>query len=302
MSAVMYSNMSKPELSSLLRKGINNRIVNALQNRQIPWQKPWEGRGEGVGHPREVNTKKRFFGINFVLLQMSAKEHGFVSSWWGTADQFTVLGSEVKNRPDTVVPGKWSTETILYKMEMDKVLTASSVVYNADQLTNLLESYTPNPKLMPVYDKADRVLHSTSAKIEYNTNGEAWYFYPPKDCITLPTKACFLEGLGGLPGYYESLAHELMHWSELRLGYDTDAEEAIRELRADIGAAMLVEELGVPHSISFSNFNKWWQTWINILREDENLIFQVCASASKAVDFILRSTEPRFNQIDESVA
>lgn len=293
---------TKEELSILLRRGINNRIVRALENRHIPWQKPWEGRGKGVGYPRDVATGKKFFGINFLLLQMSAREHGFVSGWWATANQFSKLGSEVKSRPESVPIGAWPTETILYKMEADKVLTVSSIVYNSDQLSSLLENYSPNPKLMPVYDAAERVLHSTKAKIKYNATSEAWYFYPPKDFITMPTKAVFENGFGGLPGYYESLAHELIHWTESRLGFNTDCNEAVRELRADIGAAMLVEELGVPHSISFFNFNKWYINWINLMKHDADLIFKVCASASKAVDYILKSDEARFNQIDESVA
>jgi len=301
--ATLSPKRTKEDFSILLRKGINNRIVRALENRYVPWQKPWEGCGEGVGYPRDAKTKKKFFGINFLLLQMSAREHGFISNWWGTVAQFAELGSGIKSRPESVPLGSWSTETILYKTEVNKLLTASSIVYNADQLTSILEGYKSRPKLMPVYDLAEKVLHSTKAKIEHNTTGEAWYFYPPKDCITLPTKACFEEdGLGGMPSYYEALAHELIHWSEPRLGYDTNSDEAIRELRADIGAAMLVEELGVPHSISFSNFNKWYMQWIQLMRQDENLIFQVCASASNAVDYILGSSESRFNQIDESVA
>lgn len=299
--ATLSPNFTKEELSVLLRRGINARIIRSLENRYVPWQKPWEGRGTGVGYPRDAKTGKKFFGINFLLLQMSAKEHGFISSWWGTANHFSTLGSTIKSRPDEVVPGSWATETILYKMELDKILTVSSVIYNSDQLSAVLENYEPNPKLTPVYDTAEKVLHSTKAKVYHNSTGEAWYFYPPKDCITLPTKACFENGLGGLPGYYESLAHELIHWTEPRLGFSID-NEAVRELRADIGAAMLVEELGVPHSISFSNFNKWYVKWINLMKYDADLIFKICASASRAVDYILKSEELRFNQIDESVA
>lgn len=297
--------LTKSELSVLLRRGINNQILRALEARQVPWQKPWEGRGEGVGYPREIRTKKRYFGINFLLLQMAAKEHGFVSSWWGTAEQFGSFGSSIKDRPANVVPGGWSTGTIMYRSEDRKILTTSSIVYNADQLNVLLEAYTPRSFLMPVYDMAEKILHGTNAQIKPNTTGEAWYYYPPHDYITLPQRAMFEKGLGGLPGYYESLAHELIHWTEPRLDYDTDCDEGERELRADIGAAMLVEELGVPHSISFSNYDKWYQKWINLMKRDENLIFKVCASASRAVDYILgfsMRVDGRFNQIDENVA
>jgi antirestriction protein ArdC len=289
----------------LLRRGINRRIIRSLENRYIPWQKPWEGRGHGVGYPREANTRKKFFGINFLLLQMSAKEHGFVSSWWGTADYFASLGAQVKDRPENVIPGNWATETILYKANGGEILTLSSVVYNSEQLNILLENYPTNSTLMPSYAKAEKVFKATKANIQHTDSGEAWYFYPPNDYIAIPKKKRFESGLGGLPGYYESLAHELIHWTEPRLGFDTESNEAMRELRADIGAAMLVEELGVPHSISFSNFNKWYLQWIDLMKYDDNLIFRVCASASIAADYILsfsNNAETRFNQINENAA
>lgn len=295
--------MTHSRLSDLLRESVNYRILKALKKHDIPWQKPWEGRGNGVGYPRDARTKKKFFGVNFILLQMSAKEHGFVSSWWGTSNQFSNLGSTIKPRPDTVTPGSWGTEIVFYKLENPSTLTTvSSVVYNADQLDVLLEDYRTNSTLMPLYTLAEKVLSSTDAKIRHNTTGEAWYFYPPHDFITLPKKEMFEAGLGGLPSYYESLAHELIHWTEPRLNFE--AEEAILELRAEIGSAMLIEELGVPHSISFSNFEKWLPMWVDYLSNDDSLIFKVCASASKAVDYIKSfsiGVEDRFNEIDESL-
>lgn len=293
------------DLSTMLRFTISTVIVQSLENYETPWQKPWQGSGIGVGFPRDARTKKKFFGVNFLLLQMAAKEHNFVSSWWGTSHQFAILGSEVQRRPEHVIPGYWGTETVFYKEDYGKVQTLSSIVYNGDQLERKLEIYQPNFKLAPSYVLAEKVLHATKAKIKYNDNGEAWYFYPPKDYIELPEKQRFESGLGGLPGYYESLAHELMHWTEPRLGFDVDCDEGIRELRADIGAAMLMEELGVPHSISFSNYNKWHDRWVKMLKNDHNLIFMICASASHAVEFIKRFSmkpETRFNQINENAA
>ena len=293
---------NKQEYSILLRRGINNRMIRALENREIPWQKPWEGRGEGVGYPREASTRKKFFGINFLLLQMAAKRHNFVSSWWGTADFFKSLGAEVKERPEDVMPGSWATETVLY----EDSISLSSVVYNVDQLDLLLENYPNNSTLMPNYKAGEKVLLATKANVQHTDEGEAWYYYPPNDYIALPKKKRCEAGLGGLPIYYESLAHELMHWSEVRLGVEvTVANEAMRELRADIGAAMLLEELGLPHSISASNFNKWYLQWIELLKKDENLIFRVSAAASLATDFILgfsNYAEPRFNMINENAA
>lgn len=298
-------NLFKTEPSTLLRHKINGHIISVLQKNEMPWQKPWEGRGTGVGFPREISTKRKFFGINFLLLQMSAKSHGFVSSWWGSATQLADLGVNVKNRPNDVEPGSWATETIFYKKELDKIIPTSSILYNLDQSSILLDSYQPRVNYKPSFKLAERILHSTNAKIKYSESHEALYFYPPNDFIKFPEKRLFEAGIGGLPGYYESLAHELMHWSESRLGFDINCDEGIRELRADIGAAMLMEDLGVPHSISYSNFYKWRDRWINLLKSDCKLIFRICASASKGVEYIKQfstNPKPEFNQINECLA
>jgi len=289
----IFKKFATSDLSTLLRYKVTDRIIRALERREVPWQKPWEGVGNGVGFPREIKTKKKFFGVNFLLLQMSAREHGFISSWWGNID--------AKERPDDVPPGCWATETVCYQEEANAI---SSIVYNYDQSSVILES-KPQFRLMPSFALAEKVLHSTKAKIVENNNGVALYYYPPHDFITIPDRAKFEAGLGGLPGYYESLAHELLHWTECRLGFDINCDEEIRELRADIGAAMLMEELGVPHSISFSNYEKWRLKWIELLKNDPNIIFRVCASACKATDYIMKSSvkpEPWFNPIEEILA
>ncbi len=292
-------NFASVEPSTLLRQKINGRIISALQNNDMPWQKPWEGRGTGVGFPREISTKNKFFGINFLLLQMSAKKHGFVSNWWGTSRQLENL--EVKGRPDDVDPGSWATEIVFYHKDKPN----SYVVYNLDQVANLPEAYQPKIDFTPSYVLAEQVLLSTNARIKFSEDHEALYFYPPNDFIKFPEKRLFEAGIGGLPGYYDSLAHELMHWTESRVGFDTECDEGIRELRADIGAAMLMEELGVPHSMGYSNFYKWKDRWIKLLKNDHRLIFKICVAASKGAEYISRfnnRSEPKFNQIDECMA
>ena len=296
---------STKQLSIMQRHNINCLMVKALENNEVPWQKPWEGRGKNIGFPKCAFTHKKFFGINVLLLQMAAKRHKFVSQWWASSDQFARMGATVKPRPRNVAPGEWGTGIIFYKSEDDDILTTSAVMYNAEQLQSPIKEFDTDSVLAPNYFLAERVLHATTARINYNDNDEdeAWYFYPPHDFISIPPKRIFEKGLGGLPAYYESLAHELIHWTESRL--DFVAEEAITELRADIGAAFLMEELSIPHSISLSNYYKWKGQWLNLMKKDVNLIFKISASACKAVDYILsRSTTApeRYNQLDESAA
>lgn len=261
-------------LSELTKEAINRKIIKVLESNQMPWQKPWLGWGKNIGFHRNIGLNKKYSGINFLLLQMSAKRHGFVSKWWGTVHDFNKFGYSVKNRPLDVEAGTWATE-----------IANNEVVYNSEQLTETFVVCNPFPKLNVDYNLGDKVLHNVPVTIEESRDGTALYYYGP-DYIAMPSKEEFMLGLGGLPGYYECLAHELMHYTEKRLGFWTDFE-AIRELRADIGAAMLVQELNLPHSINFSNFRKWSTTWVNFMNKDTDLIFKITADATKAVDYIL---------------
>lgn len=280
-----------------MRDRINSEIITALKNNQIPWQKPWIGWGDNLGFPRNIGSKLKYFGINFVLLQIAAKRHGFKSKWWGTAHDFKVFGYKIAERSPL-------TEVVSYKVENLKIETTSEIVYNADQLTTPFDACVAKPRLKVDYGFGEKVLSQVPVELKFNEEGKALYYYPPEDYITIPSKVDFEMGINGLPAYYECLAHELMHYTETRLNFKTEFE-AIRELRAEIGAAMLMQELRLPHSISISNFRKWSEIWVNFMKDAPNLIFRLTASASRAVDYILSFSdleEKRLDEVSENVA
>lgn len=288
-----------------MKDRINSEIITALKNNQIPWQKPWIGWGDNLGFPRNLGSRLKYFGINFVLLQTAAKRHGFKSKWWGTAQDFKAFGYEIAERPSHIeIGGGWATVVVSYKIKELKVEPTCEIVYNADQLRVPFDACVAKPKLKVDYDFGDRVLSQVPAELKVNDEGKALYYYPPQDYITMPSKVDFEMSINGLPAYYECLAHELMHYTETRLGFKTEYE-AIRELRAEIGAAMLMQELRLPHSICLSNFRKWSETWVNFMTTDPNLIFRLTASASRAVDYILSFSgleEERLDKVSENVA
>jgi hypothetical protein len=54
--------------------------------------------------------------------------------------------------------------------------------------------------------------------------------------------------------------------------------------------------------MGYSNFYKWKDRWIRLLKNDHNLIFKVCAAATKGAEYINKQSEIKFNRIDECVA
>ena len=258
------------------------RIIKVLENKEIPWQRPWTGWSVNIGYPANIRTETKFSGINFILCQLASKKHKFISKWWGEQFDFDILSYTIHPRPDEVIPGEWCTQAVLYNKGISSIR-----LYNADQCCKIKDSLLPRPKLKPDYILADNVLHSTNADIKFTESDVSFYHYHPDDYITMPKKEIFESGLGKLPSYYDTLAHELMHWTEDRLEYNLSASVPERELRAEIGAAMLAEELHFPHNIINSNFEKWREAWIAMIRDDVNSLFRAAEGAFDGANYIL---------------
>ena len=109
------------------------------------------------------------------------------------------------------------------------------------------------------------------------------------DYIQVPLKTKFpLEN-----EFYSTCLHELSHWSESRTEWKGDYAEG--ELRAEIAAAYMLAELGVPQSSDLSNHQAYLANWLKALRNDNRFIFKASTAANKAADFVLsfsRQPEP----------
>jgi antirestriction protein ArdC len=133
------------------------------------------------------------------------------------------------------------------------------------------------------------VIAASGADIRHRLGNVAAYFYPPRDYIVFPLREQFELGAGGLPGYYDSIFHELMHWTEPRLSWRSSP--VVCELRAEIGAPFLASQLRIPVFNDLTllmNHRKYLSHWIKEMKKDPMLIVRIAAAASQAVDFLLR--------------
>ena len=84
-----------------IREKITNEIVAALQAGTPPWHRPWVN-DKNAGFPANVVSKKRYSGINPLLLELAGRKYGLKSKWWATYRQWQQLGGQVKKRPEDV--------------------------------------------------------------------------------------------------------------------------------------------------------------------------------------------------------
>jgi antirestriction protein ArdC len=202
-----------------IREQVNQTIIDALTSGTVPW------RGEH-GFPRNISSRRRFDGLNAILLLIAERRREFASPLWGRRAQWEALGGTIRDQAGTEV-----------------VLAKPDTVYNLSQVDgNFLVLQGP----MVGYAAADRIIASTRAEIQFTHDRIAEYYYPEDgDYIKVCHRKHFERGPGGLPGYYHMVFHELAHWSEHRCRWWT-SRDAILELRAEIAVDFMTTELELP--------------------------------------------------------
>jgi antirestriction protein ArdC len=291
-----------------LRQRITNQIIEALKSGSLPpWRKPWATH-QNAGFPANAVTERRYSGINPLLLTIAAERHGFQSKWWGTFRQWKELGGQVKRRPADVEPGEWGAAIVFWKpvekIEVDADTGEEETkrfgflkqyhVFNADQvdgecLDHLRVTENVAEGEFVSYEPADLAIAATGADIRHGGD-RAFYrrsLVDGNDFIQLPHQHTFSPP----KEYYATALHELMHWSEQRLGWSGNYAEA--ELRAEIGACYALAELGVPQSDDLTNHHAYLESWLTALASDPRFIFSAATAASKGADFVLGFSRER---------
>jgi antirestriction protein ArdC len=88
------------------------------------------------------------------------------------------------------------------------------------------------------------------------------------DFIMVPNDSSFTTK----GSHYETVLHELAHWSEIRRGWTGKYE--MNELLAEIAASFLSAELGVPQAENLENHAAYVKSWLEALRGDSTHIFR----------------------------
>lgn len=270
--------------TATIHKAITDRIIKAIENDQLspPWRKPWRPDLENSGFPCNL-LGKPFTGINALLLNLAASAKGLNSKFWHPQSAWETIGGR-----------RFGEGTLIFR-NVDQCSLVT--VHNADEVSggeaDRFQSHRRSVPLAPDYGPADRLIAASGATIHHRCGMEAAYYFPPADYIVFPLKSQFLSGPGGLPGYYDSLFHELAHMTEPRLQWEC-SDDCVRELRSEIAAPLLASQLGIPvlcemHKIA--NHVKHQARWIEAMKNDPHLIFNVAEDASAAVVYLFSATK-----------
>lgn len=290
---------------SEIRQQITNKIIESLKQGRIPWRKPWSGI-QGPRIPTNFITKRRYSGINIPILWGTSQERGYDLDYYASFNQWKSLGASVRK-------GEKATQVVFFKTfsktvedesgnEKEEKIPLLRVfpVFNIAQVSGpkideLLGTAADSPFTHVHLDEFQKMVEATGADVRFGGSRAVYYRFP-EDYIQVP----FEERFESFPAFAETLAHELAHWSEFRLGWTGNYAEG--ELRAEMSAVFTMAHLGIADSGDLTNHVAYLGSWLKALEDDPKYIFRAAAAASKATDYLLSFSNAAEEQVEPEEA
>ena len=269
-------------------KEITDRIISQMEEGIIPWSKPWVASGKAISR----STGKPYSLLNQMLLGRPGE--------YLTFKQCQEAGGKVKKgeKSSMVVFWKWIEQEDEETHEKKEVpFLRYYNVFHIDQCEGISAKYTTE---VTFPDGADTLAAAQDIIYDYlsregvkllHEEGDRAFYRPSTDEVVLPIRKQFMS----TAEYYSTVFHELTHSPGHRsrlnrltkpsfFGTEDYSKE---ELVAEIGAATLVNHVGLETASSFRNSAAYIQNWLGVLKNDKRFIVSAAGRAEKAVNLIL---------------
>lgn len=275
---------------------VTERIIAELEKGEIPWHKPWTGLGGERNGAWSRSTGRAYSLLNQMLLGKPGE--------YLTFKQCEAAGGKVRKGEKSSMVVFWKQVAVDDEEEKDengkpkKKLVPMLRYYNVfhiDQCDGIEAKYKaaeigrfdPIAEAQAIADEYSEREHLT---IDHVAGDEAFYS-PARDCIQLPLREMFPENRE----YYSTLFHEMVHStghkSRLnrldRVAAFGSEDYSKEELTAEIGAAALMNRVGIETARTFKNSAAYIQSWLEALRNDTRMIVSASSRAEKAVNYII---------------
>lgn len=293
-------------------KRIADKLIEQIESFDGEWKKPFFSANGGF--PTNIVSKKKYNGVNAIILWLSADHQCFTSSVWGTFDQWKSKGKSIKKgeKGTSIIffkPCKYDKEVkdengVVSLEQVETLVMRHYVVFNACQMAEyqpevVQTEETPLEIVEEVNQFKTNFLDKTGIKYSEG-RGRACYI-PNIDEVYLPS----IEQFSMQSEYIPTACHEFIHstGAKHRLNRDFsgrfgDESYAFEELIADIGAGFLSANFG--KSYIFQNNNvAYLQGWAKVLKDKPRAILTACSHAQKATDYLLKLANIDGKAIDE---
>lgn len=273
--------MVNPTVDNAVHNKILGKLVAKLREGVVPWRKVWTT-GDPTRLPTNFLTRKQYHGpLNKMALWVAQQQRAFPTGYWGTATQWARAGGVILpgETPEKIVRPIWNKGGFPTGYLPAEVFNLAQVQGVDVPVPEVPPTYTPG-----IRSEFDELVDATLAWVVHGGD-QAMYAYD-LDVIFIPHRFRFPD----YESYAQTLAHELMHWTERRLNV-LDGMQFL-ELRAEIGSCFLLAELGVPASDDLANHTSYIAHWLDELADDPFYLQQAAEEASRGVEFLLKFVRP----------
>lgn len=277
---------------------VTAQLVEAIEAGAGDWRMPWHHSGAPVMRPTSV-ARRRYSGINRLVLWSIADAQGYSSGTWATFQQWRTSGAQVRK-------GEKGAHVILWKkversdgavgpsdagdgQGRARFFARSFVVFNRDQVdgADLPADAEVAPITTPVAD-ALAFLEGLGIPVEYGLHDA--YYRPDLDKVFMPLREAFDSDMDLVSTLGHEITHGVGHSSRLdrETLRDYHKDRGIRakeELVAEVGASYLMADLGLAYTPR-PDHAAYLASWLNALKHDPKAIFTAAAQAQAAADWI----------------
>lgn len=268
---------------------VTDRIIRQLEAGCIPWNKPWGGMEGGAV---SGTTGKPYSLLNQMILGKPGM--------YFTFNQIQNLGGHVRKGEKSQMVVFWKqiptkeqdNQTGEQREKLVPMLRYYSV-FHQDQIDGLNLAPVEKPKELITHPRADHIITDyilrSGVKLEHRIGDEA-YYSPSADQVILP----MMEQFHSTAEYYSTAFHELTHSTGHRSRLDRlratahfgNESYSKEELVAEIGAAALMNHVGLETTSTLRNSAAYIQSWLAALRNDKRMIVTASGAASRAFEYI----------------
>ena len=264
-------------------------IIEQLEKGTVPWRRPWQSE-----LAREWKSSRPYWGFNQYFLDPGE---------YATRKQIEASGGRVREGmlPNLVWFYNYRFKKDENGQEIGYSVWGHHEIYEINSQcvglkSNLSENEKKVRKAVQPIASCEEICTAfaalpSSPEIRHSINDRAFYS-PIEDFIHLPNQEMFET----TEQYYATLFHEMMHATghrtRLRRRGITgknkfgDEKYSKEELIAEIGAGILCNYAHIDH-MTIENTASYLASWLRVLENDRQLIFNAYRQAEKAVKYIL---------------
>jgi antirestriction protein ArdC len=275
---------------------ITTEIVAAIESGASSWRMPWHHNGSPITRPINLQSGKRYRGINVLALWIAANGAGYGDGLWGTYKQWLASGAQVRK-------GERATTVVLWKEfkpsrhddekgdngddgGRPRLFARAFWVFNRAQVENY------DPPARPVLPEADRITQADSffaaLQIPLVSGHHDAHYRIDEDRIYMPEFGSFASPTD----FAGTLFHEAGHATGAKHRLDRDfgkgfgdRARAMEEAVAELTASYVLADLGIAHHPR-ADHAAYIASWLKLLRDDPRAIFTAASKAQQAADWM----------------